>query len=43
MSWYLNPKLKRCRRILLRDIERQVRIGAYDHERLAAQPVVFNI
>lgn len=43
MTWYLDPKLKRCRRIVLRDIARQVQIGAYDHERLASQPVIFNI
>lgn len=43
MTWYLNPKLKRCRRIILRDIQRQVRIGAYDHERIAPQSVIFNI
>ncbi|MBO7173511.1 MAG: dihydroneopterin aldolase [Burkholderiaceae bacterium] len=43
MTWYLDQKLKHCRRIMLRDIERQVRIGAYDHERLAPQTVVFNI
>ena len=43
MTWYLNSNLKRCRRIILRDITREVRIGAYDHERLAAQPVIFNI
>ena len=43
MTWYLNSNLKRCRRIILRDIAREVRIGAYDHERLAAQPVIFNI
>lgn len=43
MTWYLNNDLKGCRRIILRDINRQVRIGAYDHERLAPQPVIFNI
>lgn len=43
MSWYLNPLLKNCRRILLKDVQRNVRLGAYEHERVAAQPVIFNI
>ena len=43
MTWYLNPKLQRCRRIVFRNVDREVRIGAYDHERLAAQSVMFNL
>ena len=43
MTWYLDPQLRNCRRILLKNIRRNVRIGAYDHEKSAPQPVVFNV
>ncbi|HIU84190.1 MAG TPA: dihydroneopterin aldolase [Candidatus Aphodousia gallistercoris] len=43
MTWYLDDHLKRCRHIILKDIRRQVFIGAYDREKLAPQEVLFNI
>lgn len=43
MTWYLDPQLRNCRRIFLKNIRRNVRIGAYDHEKSAPQPVVFNV
>lgn len=43
MTWYLVPELRHCRRIILRDIEREIFIGAYEHEKQAPQPVLLNI
>lgn len=43
MSWYNDPLLKNCRRIILKDIKRNAMIGAYEHEKHTAQPVLLNI
>mgnify|MGYP002961332077 CR=1 FL=1 len=43
MSWFMHPKLKNCRRIFLKNIRRQMFIGAYEHEKKAAQLVIINI
>lgn len=43
MTWYLHPQLSNCRRIILKNIRRDLFIGAYDNEKMARQPVVINI
>ncbi len=43
MTWYLHPQLSNCRRIILKNIRRDLFIGAYDNEKEARQPVVINI
>ena len=43
MPWYCDPQLKDCRHIIIRDIERNMMIGAYEHEKQAPQPVVINV
>lgn len=43
MTWYLHPQLRNCRRIILKNIRRDLFIGAYDNEKEARQPVVINI
>ncbi len=43
MTWYLHPQLSNCRRIILKNIRRDIFIGAYDNEKEARQPVVINI
>lgn len=43
MSWYLHPELCQCRRIILKNIQRELFIGAYDSEKDSRQPVIFNI
>lgn len=43
MTWYLVPELRHCRRIFLKDIQRDIFIGAYEHEKHAPQPVLLNI
>ena len=43
MSWYCDPLLKNCRHILITDVKRNMMIGAYETEKLAAQPVIINV
>lgn len=43
MPWYCDPQLKNCRHIVIKDVERNMMIGAYDHEKQAPQPVVINV
>lgn len=43
MSWYCDPLLKNCRHILITDVKRNMMIGAYEDEKLAAQPVIINV
>ena len=43
MTWYLDSQLCDCRRIILKNIRRDVRIGAYEYEKTAPQPVIFNL
>lgn len=43
MTWYLVPELRHCRRIFLKDIQRDIFIGAYEHEKHDPQPVLLNI
>lgn len=43
MSWYNDPLLKNSRHILIKDVQRNMMIGAYEHEKSAAQPVVINV
>lgn len=43
MTWYLHPQLRNCRRIILKNIRRDIFIGAYDNEKETRQPVVINI
>lgn len=43
MSWYNNPLLKDSRHIFIKDIEKNMLIGAYEHEKVAAQPVIINV
>lgn len=43
MSWYTDPILKSCRHIIIKDIHRDVFIGAYEHETYAKQPVIINV
>lgn len=43
MSWYNNPLLKDSRHIFIKDIEKNMLIGAYEHEKVAAQPIIINV
>ena len=43
MSWYCDPLLKNCRHILITDVKRNMMIGAYETEKLAAPPVIINV
>ena len=43
MPWYTEPSLQNCRHIIIKDICRDMMIGAYEHEKLAPQPVILNI
>ena len=43
MSWYCDPQLKNCRHIIIRDVERNMMIGAYEYEKQAPQPVLINV
>ena len=43
MPWYSDPLLKNCRHIIIKDVERNMMIGAYEHEKLTTQPVLINV
>lgn len=43
MPWYTDSTLKNCRHIILKDIQKNMMIGAYEHEKLAPQPVLINV
>ena len=43
MTSTIDPLLADCRRIFLRGLTRQVRIGVHDFERAAAQRILFDI
>lgn len=43
MTWYIDPLLRSCRHIVIKDIHRNIFIGAYEHETHAKQPVVINV
>ena len=43
MTWYVDPLLRNCRHIVIKDIHRDVFIGAYEHETHTKQPVLINI
>ena len=32
MCWYTDPLLKTCRHIVIKDIQKNISIGAYEHE-----------
>ena len=43
MAGYCDRLLKNCRHILITDVKRNMMIGAYETEKLAAQPVIINV
>lgn len=43
MTWYTDPLLKNCRHIIIEDIQKEMMIGAYEHEKQSAQPVIINV
>lgn len=43
MSWLLDPRLTRCRRIFLREVLLDANIGIHDFERAGAQRLVINV
>ena len=43
MTWYVDPLLRNCRHIVIKDIHRDIFIGAYEHETHTKQPVLINI
>ena len=43
MTWYTDPLLKNCRHIIIEDIQKEMMIGAYEHEKSSTQPVIINV
>ena len=43
MCWYTDPLLKTCRHIVIKDIQKNISIGAYEHEMHGKQPVIINV
>ena len=43
MSWLLDPRLARCRRIFLREVLLDANIGIHAHERAGSQRLVINV
>lgn len=43
MPWYTDPSLRNCRHIIIKDICRDMLIGAYEHEKFSPQPVILNV
>ena len=37
MTWYTDPLLKNCRHIIIEDIQKEMMIGAYEHEKSSTQ------
>ena len=43
MTWLLDPRLARCRRIFLREVLLDANIGIHDFERAGSQRLVINV
>jgi dihydroneopterin aldolase len=43
MTMLIHPELADCRRLFLRNYAVEVRIGVYEHEKAAAQRILFNV